>query len=84
MSRAGALFGLAALLPLALQATPAQAEGRLAMPICGAQPGLVVLIKIGHEGPVPGDTDSESDCIKGCHAGAARKRGLIACFEPEQ
>jgi hypothetical protein len=64
------LFGLIALLPAALNATPAHAT-TLALPLCdGGVAHGVVFVPLGHA-PLPG-ADQAGCCAKGCHS--SRKR----------
>ena len=66
------LFGLLSLMPAAFNATPAPARGPT-MALCdgdGVARGLVV--PLGRPG-LPG-SEPPACCVKGCHAGGARKR----------
>ncbi|MBS0253992.1 MAG: hypothetical protein JSS36_01975 [Proteobacteria bacterium] len=78
MSRATALFGILALLPAALNTSPASAAGRLAVPLCtGDGVARVVQLPLG-PARIPGG-ESPGCCAKGCHSGGARKR--LGCCE---
>ncbi|MEA3263895.1 MAG: hypothetical protein U9R07_10490 [Pseudomonadota bacterium] len=80
MSSALRLFALLAIMPAALHATPVMAEGSLLVPICtGDGQTRLVTIPKGGSGP-----RQEPDCVKGCHAGASRKRTGGPHFEPAQ
>lgn len=78
--KAGSIFGLVAIMPLALAVSPA-AAGSLRLPLCdGAVTGRTVEI------PVPGKTPRGGDdpcCVKGCHAGCSRKR-IVRDFDTPQ
>jgi len=80
MNRCARIFALLAIMPAALHAAPMLASDSLLVPICTGD-GQIRLIAIpkGGSGPRQG---GEQDCVKGCHGGASRKRGLQ--FEPAQ
>ena len=70
---ARALFGLAALLPVALNAGPATA-GSITMILCTGD-GLSRILTIPMSQGKPAPADENSPChAKGCHAGGSRKR----------
>jgi hypothetical protein len=74
MSRRVLLFALLAITPAALHAAPVMAGDNLLVPICtGDGQTRLVAIPKGGSGPRKG---SEQDCVKGCHGGPSRKRGL--------
>ena len=82
MSPALRLFALLAIMPAALHAAPVMASDNLPVPICtGDGQTRLVAIPKGGSGPRKG---SEQDCVKGCHGGTSRKRGLGPQFEPAQ
>ncbi len=69
-----ALFGIVALLPAALNTTPAMGRGTLDVPLCtGDGLARTVTVPVGPAG-LPG-SDPPGCCAKGCHTGGARKRG---------
>lgn len=71
------LFGLLALLPAALNASPAQAQGGLTVPLCtGDGAARVVTLPLGAQ-DIPGKA-VPGCCTKGCHSGE-RKRGTKKC-----
>lgn len=76
MSPRTTLFALAALLPAALNTSPAGAASRL-VPLCTGD-GVVRQVSVPL-GPVklPGG-DDPGCCAKGCHAGGNRKRAHCA------
>ena len=68
-----ALFGIVALLPAALNTTPASARGQLSAPLCtGDGAARTVTMPVGQSG-LP-SSDPPGCCVKGCHSGGARKR----------
>jgi hypothetical protein len=68
-----AIFGIVALLPAALNTTPASARGQLAVPLCtGDGVARTVNVPVGQSGPP--SSDPPGCCVKGCHSGGARKR----------
>lgn len=73
-----ALFALVAMIPAALNAAPAAASagrGALALPLCtGDGVARTITVPVGGGG-VPG-REPPGCCVKGCHGGSARKRGL--------
>lgn len=76
MNRA-TLFGLLALIPAALNTTPASAQGgMITVPICTGDGQVhLVTMPLGRSGApaIPGSGDSGC-CVKGCHGGSSRKR----------
>lgn len=76
----GGVFGLIALLPLALNVS-APAAGSILMPLCTGD-GQFHLVPLTGSGPAPSGSDNGC-CIKGCHAGSSRKR-LLKEIEPAQ
>ena len=68
------VFGLIAILPVALAVTPAPAAGALTVQLCnGSAAGQTINI------PIPARQHKGQDdpcCVKGCHAGCSRKRNL--------
>lgn len=71
--KGAALFGIFALVPMALPGTPALAQ-TVTVSLCGGEdvPATVTL-PIGR-GPL--EPAGDEDChVKGCHAGNSRKRG---------
>jgi hypothetical protein len=73
MNPRATLFALAALLPAALNTSPAAGAGRLLVPLCTGD-GVVRQVSVPL-GPIklPGG-DMPGCCAKGCHAGGSRKR----------
>ena len=68
-----AIFGIVALLPAALNTTPASAHGALAAPLCtGDGIARTVSVPVAPSG-LPG-SEPPGCCTKGCHSGGARKR----------
>jgi len=80
MSRALCLFALLAIMPAALHAAPTLAGDNRLVPICTGD-GQTRLVAIPKGGSEPG---KEQECVKGCHGGTSRKRGLGPQFEPAQ
>jgi hypothetical protein len=76
------LFALLTIAPAALHAAPVMASESLLVPICTGE-GQTRWVTIPQGGNAP-RKGSEQDCVKGCHAGASRKRGGAAQFEPAQ
>lgn len=79
------LFGLLAIIPAALNTTPAAAAGgSLTVPLCTGD-GQVLMVTVPLERPgIPGG-DTSGCCAKGCHSGSSRKRGAGSChFDPSQ
>jgi len=71
------LFGLLALIPAALNASPAHASG-LAVPLCtGDGVARTISLPLGDQ-DIPGK-QTPGCCVKGCHAGGERKRGKKCC-----
>lgn len=67
------LLGLCALVPAALNVTPARAGG-LAIPLCTGD-GLARVVTVPvPSGEVPGGEQSGC-CAKGCHTGSRKKSG---------
>ncbi|HWU03331.1 MAG TPA: hypothetical protein VN222_11385 [Novosphingobium sp.] len=67
------LLGLLALVPAALNASPAAARGVLAVPLCaGDGAARTVNVPVGPQ-DVPG-AEQPGCCAKGCQSGSARKR----------
>ena len=72
--RLASIFCIIALLPAALNTTPALARGMLAAPLCtGDGVARVINLPMG-PASLPG-SEPPGCCVKGCHAGGARKRG---------
>jgi len=72
------LIGLVALLPAALNASPASAHSQLAVPLCtGDGVARTVSVPVGPQ-DIPG-RQVPGCCVKGCHAGGERKRGKRCC-----
>lgn len=70
--RRARIFGIMALIPVALNlAAPAQAR-MLSMPVCTGD-GAVRMIELPAD-PANPDTQERACCVKGCHTGASRKR----------
>ncbi len=69
-----AIFGIVALLPAAMNTTPAMARGALAVPLCtGDGVARTISVPVAPSG-LPG-SEPPGCCTKGCHSGGARKRG---------
>lgn len=67
------LFGIVAMVPAALNTSPAMAHGVLAAALCtGDGIARTVSVPVGPAG-VPG-SDQPGCCTKGCHSGGTRKR----------
>lgn len=67
------IFGLIALIPAALNTTPGNARGQLAVPLCtGDGVARTITVPVGQTG-LP-NSDPPGCCVKGCHRGSARKR----------
>ena len=67
------LFGIFALVPAALNTTPASARGALSAPLCtGDGVARTITVPLGPSG-LP-NSDPPGCCVKGCHSGGARKR----------
>ena len=78
--KAGSIFALIAIMPVALAVGPV-AAGTLRVPICtGDATGRTLYV------PVPGKLPRGQDdpcCVKGCHAGGNRKR-IVRDFDTPQ
>jgi len=73
MTRIELLFGLASLLPAALNTAPGTHHQSLLVRLCtGAAAVQTVRLPIG-PASLPG-SDAPGCCAKGCHSGASRKR----------
>jgi len=77
-------FALVALLPAALNASPANARagapGGLSVPLCtGDGAPRTIRVPIG-KSDIPG-SDMPGCCAKGCQSGGARKKGQGCCDE---
>jgi len=73
-------IGLVAMLPAALNASPASAAGRsaLAVPLCtGDGVARTISVPVGPQ-DIPGK-QVPGCCVKGCHTGGERKRGKRCC-----
>ena len=67
------LFGIFAMIPAALNTTPASARGQLSVPLCtGDGVARTITMPVGQSG-LP-NSDPPGCCVKGCHSGGARKR----------
>ncbi|MDE2595424.1 MAG: hypothetical protein KGL44_00955 [Sphingomonadales bacterium] len=81
--RAISLFGIIALVPAALNVTPAAAAGLLTVPLCTGD-GQVHMVNVPLNGNgIPGG-DTNGCCAKGCHSGSSRKRASGCHFDPSQ
>ncbi|MBX9644963.1 MAG: hypothetical protein K2W91_12800 [Novosphingobium sp.] len=78
--RRRALFGLAALLPAALNLS-APASGALMMPLCSGD-GQVRMVEVPGAPKAPAG-GTKGCCAKGCHSSSNRKRAGRN-FEPAQ
>jgi len=79
--RRRAIFGIAALVPAALNlSAPASASG-LMMPLCTGD-GQVRMVEVPGAPKTPAGPDNGC-CAKGCHGSSSRKR-LVRKFEPAQ
>ena len=71
---ARALFGLAALVPVAFGTGPA-AAGAITLQLCSATGSVkTITVRLNSSAPGPED-DTAPSCAKACHAGGSRKRG---------
>lgn len=76
------IFGIVALLPAALNTTPASAHGQLSAPLCtGDGIARTITVPVGQTG-LP-SSDPPGCCTKGCHSGRARKT-TKRWFDPAQ
>ena len=72
------LFALLALLPAALNASPAAARVGAAVLLCTGDGAVrTVNLPVGQQ-DIPGK-QVPGCCVKGCHAGGERKRGKKCC-----
>ena len=69
-----AMFCMVAMVPAALNAAPAEAA-TLTVPLCaGDGVARTISVPLG-QSQLPGG-DPPGCCVKGCHSGSSRKRGL--------
>jgi hypothetical protein len=74
MTRVELLFGLASLLPAALNTSPGSHHEALLVRLCtGAASVQTMRLPVG-PASLPG-SDAPGCCAKGCHSGASRRRG---------
>lgn len=77
------LFALAALVPAALNATPAAGTQRsLLVPVCNGS-GAVHMVRVPLGDPALPGSSGEGCCAKACHTGGSRKRSC-GQIEPAQ